>query len=232
MTTKHNYHTIIDALLNNKDVEYYLKYIQQNDFNDDELIGLKAFLSHNNNDLTLLKEFLNPPQLNSRKPQSNSAPFYYKIAAGFALLIIGSFLAKFLFFSSKSIDHYLIEDQGFKVYMSAETDKNLKLNNGMSEFRAGNYKEAITEFKAIFSNDTAAYYIGICFLKTHELDSASNYLINVKPQSVYFSKCQYYLALSYIYNNKTTEGLSILRKNTFQEKEFEENKIKLLSEFK
>lgn len=232
MTTKHNYHTIIDDLLNNKDVEYYLNYIQQNDFNDDELIGLKAFLSHNNNDLTLLKEFLNPPQLNSLKSQSNSAPFYYKIAAGFALLIIGSFLVKLLFFPSKSIDYYLIEDPGFKVYMSSEQDKNIKLNNGMSEYRIGNYKEAITEFKAFSNNDTAAYYIGICFLKTHELDSASNYLINVKPESVYYSNCQYYLALSYIYNHKTSEGLSILRKNTFQNKEFEENKIKLLNDFK
>lgn len=232
MTTKHSYHTIIDALLNNKDVEYYLNYIQKNDFNDDELIGLKAFLSHNHNDLTLLKEFLDPPQLNSSKSQSNSTPMYYKIAAGFALLIIGSFLAKFLFFSSKSIDHYLIEDPGFKVYMSSETYKNLQLSNGMSEYRAGNYMGAIKEFKVVSNNDTAAYYIGICFLKTNELDSASNYLINVNPESVYYSKCQYYLALSYIYNHKTAEGLSILRKNYFKQKEFEENKIKLLSEYK
>lgn len=232
MTTKHSYHKIIDALLNNKDVEYYLNYINQNEFSEDELIGLKSFLNNHNNDLTLLKKFLNSPKLNLTKAKSSSVPLIYKIAAGFAFLIISGFLAKFLFFSNKSIDHYLIEDSGFKVYMSSETTKNIKLNNGMSEYRIGNYTEAISEFKLVTENDTANYYLGICFLKTNELDSASIYLESIKPNSLYYNKSQYYLALSYIYNNKKSEGLSILKKNTFQEKDFIENKIKLLYDYK
>jgi hypothetical protein len=230
MTTKHSYNTIIDALLNNNDVEYYLTYIKENEFQDDELIGLKAFLSNHNNDLTLLKEFLNPPKLIPSNLNSGSVPLFYKIAAGIALLIIGGVLAKFLFFSSSSLDHYLIEDTGFKVYMSAETNKNMHLSNGMSEYRIGNYNNAIREFKLVTGNDTANYYLGICFLKTNELDSASIFLESIKPNSLYYNKSQYYLALSYLYNHKTALGLTILRKNNFQEKEFENNKKLLLNE--
>jgi hypothetical protein len=230
-THKHSYNEIIHALLNNKDEAYFLNYIKSNDFNEDELAGLKLFLENNNYNTALLKDFLNPPDFNTTLKPLNVYTVYYKIAASIILLITVGVFTKLYFFNQQTLQNYWVQDTGFKVLMGNE-NKRTSIANGMSFYKAQQFKEAITEFSFNHYNDTAIYYSGICFIKMNELDSAEKYLQNVPQTSHYKIKSMYYLALSYLFNNKQNQALHIFNTTDFDDNEMELKKKLILNEYK
>ena len=227
---KHTYTQIIDALLTNKEAAYFLNYIKNNHFEEDELVGLKLFLENNNYDIDLLNQFLNPPSFSiiNKKPSFFSR--YYKIAAIILLLVVSGYFIKYMVSEKISITNYYVADAGFKVWMDAG-NKNIELTNAMSYYKSGNYRAAITKFLTVSQSDTAQYYVGICYINLNQLDSASYYLKELAPLSVYKNKSDFYLALCYLFNNKQYEGLKLLSNCTFTELDLELKRKLILKDF-
>ena len=226
---KHTYTEVLNGLLSNQ--TYFFDYIKNNQFDEEELAGLKLFLQNNNYDIQLLKAFTETPPLKLQNTKQIHLASYYKMAAGIVLVITLGFLAKFtLSDKSSTISNYWIEDAGFKVWMGP-TDKSMLLQNGMSYYRAEDYKLALEQFIAITQNDTALYYSGICYIKLNELDSAENYLKQLLPNSVYKNKANFYLSLCYLFNNKTNEALNLLNNTTFTESDFEVKRKLIIKDF-
>ena len=160
---KHTYTEVLDGLLSHQ--TYFLDYIKDNQFDEEELAGLKLFLQNNNYDLQLLKKFTDPPALNLQTKKQILLGNYYKMAAGIVLIISLGFLVKFtLTDKSSTISNYWIEDVGFKVWMGGN-DKSMALNNGMSYYKSEDYDSALHKFLTVIKNDTAQYYAGICYIK-------------------------------------------------------------------
>ncbi len=226
---KHTYAEVLDGLLSNQ--SYFLEYIKSTDFDDDALAGLKLFLENNKYNIQLLKQFTEPPLLDFKTKKQTPLITYYKIAAGIVLIISLGLLVKFsLSNKSSAITNYWIEDAGFKVWMGP-TDKSMFVQNGMSYYRAKDYKAALEQFVSITQNDTALYYSGICFIKLNKMDSAEKHLRLLPQSSVYKNKSMYYLVLSYLYNNKTNEALNILNTTIFNTNEMAFKKELILKEY-
>jgi hypothetical protein len=226
---KHTYTEVLAGLLSHQ--TYFLDYIKDHQFDEEELAGLKLFLQKNNYDLQLLKQFIEPPALNPQTKKQTHLGNYYKIAAGVLLLITFSVFTKLYFFNNQSIQNYWVQDTGFKVLMGNETNS-AGLANGMSFYKAEQYKQAIAEFSLNSFSDTAAYYSGICFIKLNELDSAEKYLLTIPQTSIYKNKAMYYLALSYFYNDKKSKALDILNTIIFSIEEMELKKKLIIQEYK
>jgi len=225
---KHTYTQVVNGLLSHQ--TYFFDYIKNNQFEEEELAGLKLFLENNNYNIQLLKQFIEPPALNPQTKKQKHLVTYYKIAAGIVLVISLGFLVKFTFADkSTAISNYWIEDPGFKVWMGP-TDKSMLLQNGMSYYRAENYKLALEQFVKIIQNDTALFYSGICFIKQNQLDSAESYFKQLLPTSVYKNKANFYLALCYLSNHKTNEAIILLNNTTFTESDFELKRKKIIQD--
>ena len=69
MTTKakHSYNEVLDGILNQQ--VYFLEYIKSNNFDEDDLMGLKLFLENNDYDIDALKKFISiePLKFNSKR---------------------------------------------------------------------------------------------------------------------------------------------------------------------
>jgi hypothetical protein len=78
---KHSYSEVLDGILNQQ--VYFLDYIKSNNFDEDDLMGLKLFLENNDYDLDALKTFIfiEPLKMDSKK--TNSIFKIYKVAAIF-----------------------------------------------------------------------------------------------------------------------------------------------------
>jgi len=229
--SQHSFNEITEALLKGERVEYYLNYLKANTFAEDELSGLKQYFENNSYNSETLKSLLSPPELKVLKP-AKVIHLNYKIAA--ALLLIVLFAGMIRIFtapSSPETDKYWVEDQGFKVYMGI-TDTRLSLNNGMSFYRIGDYKQALNEFTKVSENDTAMYYSAISFFKLKQLDSAEIYFKRIDVLSKYYNKTQYYLALTYIALDRQTEARQVLTTNKFDLSEMEEAKSNILKDMK
>jgi tetratricopeptide (TPR) repeat protein len=225
----HNYKEIVDALLNGDDTDYYIQYIKQVNFSDDERIGLKNFLEDNNYDLNALKHFLKTPDLNpplSKKNQNS----YFKFAAGFVLIILSMLPFRFVFFPEKSISQFYIEDEGFKVRMSSE-GHNQHLNDGMSHYLINKYQQALIEFDKVIDSDTAFYYSGLCYMKIKKFQNAVDAFERISVSSDYHNKSRYYLAFAYLMLEEETVGLEILQNNEFEDIHVEVMKLRILKEY-
>jgi hypothetical protein len=226
---KHTYTEVLNGLLSHQ--TYFLEYIKNNQFEEEELAGLKLFLEDNNYNIQLLKAFTEPPLLDFKTKKQTLLGNYYKIAAGVLLLITVGVFTKLYFFNNQSMQNYWVKDAGFKVLMGNETN-NAGLANGMSFYKAEHYNQAIAEFSLNNYNDTAAFYSGICFIKLNELDSAEKYLLRIPQTSIYKNKGMYYLALSYLYNDKKNKAIDILNTTIFSTEEMELKKKLILKEHK
>lgn len=224
---KHNFKEVIDAFLTDRKAEYFIDYIKNNHFEDDELSGLKLFLENNAYDLKLLKDFFLPPAIHVIPKTSGSCFKSMKIAASVLLLISLVLIAKYNFGHKNKIDNYWVQDEGFKVLMGGE-NKAISLLNGMSYYVSENYEEALRSFSTVPKNDTASFYIGLCFLKLNEVDSALKHLKELPASSVYKNKSTYYVALSYLANNEKDTAIALLKTCHFENKEMEAKRNILL----
>ena len=227
---KHNFKEIIDAFLTDKKTEYFIDYIKNNEFEDDELSGLKLFLENNAYNLKLLKDFFLPPAIQVIPPTSGSCFKSIKIAASVLLLISLVLIAKYYFGNKNKIDNYWVQDEGFKVLMGGE-NKAISLLNGMSYYVSENYEESLRSFSTVPKNDTASFYISLCFLKLNEVDSALKHLKELPASSVYKNKSYYYLGVSYLAHNEKDKAIALFKTCHFENKEMEAKRNVLLQEY-
>ena len=225
---KHSYHEVLQGLLNRE--IYFINYIQFNQFDEEDLMGLKLFLEHTNYDVDALQKFtdVTPLQTHSKKTKVNLT--YYKIAASLIVLIGISYLIYTNSNKTNSLELFMIEDAGFKVCMSA-TSSHVDLLNGMNYYRSENYTEAIPYFSKLPKNDTALYYSGISSIHLNRLSDAELCFNKIPSESIYKNRSFYYLSLCYVFNHKETEGLQILNRTTFTDSIFIIKKNELAKAF-
>lgn len=227
---KHTYQEIVTSLLNHKEVPYFINYIKNNEFKEDELAGLKLFLENNRYEINLLSAFLNPPNLITLETKQTTYANYYKIAAAVMILLAIGYVVK-ITSTPKSIENYMTIDSGFKVWMS-ETSKNTDLLNGMSYYKNANYMEAYTHFKKLPNNDTAQYYSAICLIQLKRINEAESYLNKIPKSSVYKKKSSYYLSLCHLSNHNTKKALEELRMVSYTDSLMEEKRKMILIDYK
>jgi hypothetical protein len=225
---KHSYHEVLQGLLNQE--PYFIHYIQSNQFEEDDLMGLKLFLEHTNNDVEALQKFTvaKPLQINTNKTRGIFT--YYKIAASLILLFGISYFVYTNSNKTHSLESFMIEDAGFKVWMSASSSR-VDLQNGMNYYRHKKYTEALPYFSKLPKNDTALYYSGISYMQLNQLSDAELLFNNIPSESIYKNKSLYYLSLCYVFNHKEKEGLELLNATSFKDSVFMKRKNKLLNAF-
>jgi len=225
---KHSYHEVLQGLLNQE--PYFIHYIKSNQFEEDDLMGLKLFLEDTKYDVDALQKFtaVKPLQIHAKKTKVNFT--YYKIAASLILLFGISYFIYTNSNKTHSLEPFMIEDAGFKVWMSA-TSSRVDLQNGMNYYRHKNYTEALPYFSKLPKNDTALYYSGISSIQLNQLYDAELLFNKIPSESIYKNKSLYYLSLCYIFNHKEKEGLSLLHETSFKDSVFVARKNKLLNAF-
>ena len=225
---KHSYSEVLDGILNQQ--VYFLDYIKSNNFDEDDLMGLKLFLENNDYDIDVLKTFISiePLKMNSKK--TNSVNKIYKIAATFLLIMGIGYFIKWVTYNTQNMEKYMVEDAGFKVWMGASSNP-IDLINGMSYYKNKNYSEALSYFLKTQNNDTAFYYSGICCMQLNKLNDAETFFSKVPNSSFYKNQSIYYLSLCYMFNNQIDRGLQLLNKTQFTDAVFNENKTAILKDF-
>ncbi len=226
---KHNYAEVLDGLLNQQ--AYFLDYIKSTDFEEDDLIGLKLFLENNNYEVDALKNFVNPKPLVIKVKKGNAINNLLKMAAMLILLITVGYFIKISNSKNSGLETYMIEDAGFKVWMSASCS-HVDLINGMNYYRNKNYDKALSYFSKLPKSDTTNYYTGISLMKLNKLNEAEVFLINVSDESVYKNKSMYYLSVCYLFNNKKDEALKLLHATRFLDSILEGKRQQILVDFK
>ncbi len=214
---KHSFHEVLQGLLNRE--SHFIDYIQSNQFDEDDLMGLKLFLEDTNYDVDALKKFITVKSLQTHSKKTKASLSYYKIAASLILLFGISYFVYTNSNKTNSLSSFMIEDAGFKVWMSSSSSR-VDLLNGMNYYRNENYKEALPYFSKLPKNDTALYYSGISSIHLNRLSDAELFFNKIPNKSIYKNKSLYYLSLSYLFNYKETEGLELLNHTTFTDSIF------------
>ena len=225
---KHIYNEVLDGILNQQ--VYFLDYIKSNNFDEDDLMGLKLFLENNDYDIIALKKFIANEPLKIVSKRTNSIYKIYKIAAIFLLIMGVGYFIKLSTCKHQNMENYMIEDAGFKVWMNAASN-NIDLINGMSYYKNKNYSEALSNFSKTQNNDTAFYYSGISCMQLNQLNEAETFLSKVPNSSVYSNHAMYYLSLCYLYNQQKEKGLQLLNKTHFNDAVFNEKRTIILKDF-
>lgn len=230
MTTKvkHNYNEVLDGIFNQQ--VYFLDYIKSNNFDEDDLMGLKLFLENNDYDIIALKKFIAIEPLKIQSKKTYSIYKIYKTAAIFLLIIGVGYFIKLTTCKHQNMENYMIEDAGFKVWMSAASN-NVDLINGISYYKNKNFKEALSYFSKTHNNDTAFYYSGISCILLNQLNDAETFFGKVPNSSVYSSHAMFYLSLCYLYNQQKEKGLQLLNKTQFDDAVFNEKRTAILKDF-
>ena len=142
------------------------------------------------------------------------------LAASILLLIgVGTWAA---FFTGNSTQKIFAEnfkpDPGLPTTMG--TSSQYEFYYGMVSYKRKEYTEAISRWEPLYAaepkNDTLVYFLGVANLANGNARQAENYLelANEKTESVFYEDIQYYLALTYLKQNKIIEAKEILSKST------------------
>jgi hypothetical protein len=225
---KHSYNDVLHGLLNHE--AYFIHYIQSNQFEEEDLMGLKLFLENMNYDVEALQKFTAAKPLQIHTNKTRSIFTNYKIAASLILLFGISYFVYTNSNKTHSLESFMIEDAGFKVWMSSSSSR-VDLLNGMNYYRSENYTDALPYFSKLPKNDTALYYSGISSIHLNRLSDAELFFNKISHESIYKNRSLYYLSLCYVFNHKEKEGLSLLHGTIFKDSVFVARKNKLLNAF-
>jgi len=149
------------------------------------------------------------------KKNSSSNKFYWW--AGIAAVLLGVLFIHNLYFPSNNFNKdFIPAEAGLPVLMS--TNANLEFDNAMSQFKYGNYNLATKGFSIALkknpTNDTTLYFLSISFLQNGDYKESIKILNELmkQPNSKYFEKGEFCLALSYWAENRNKEALLLFNK--------------------
>ncbi len=105
---------------------------------------------------------------------------------------------------------YFKIDSGLPVQMSASA--HLRFDEGMSDYRNGNYAEAMEHWKHLENQntDTLAFYYAMIDMHDDRLEAASKELKSIPNSSIFYTRAQWYLSLCYVGLNKVDAARKIL----------------------
>jgi tetratricopeptide (TPR) repeat protein len=139
-------------------------------------------------------------------------PLNWKMAASVVFLLLAGALSYTLFLQPKPGD-FDFDEPGLPVTLSHS--KQLAFNNAMSRFKLGDFQNAGTAFAALLAqqaaNDTLLYYSALCDFRTDKTAEALEKFEQIGPESEFYEKALYRLALIYWKNKKTREAKALLK---------------------
>ena len=229
MENKFTYAQMVALLDSNKNNDaYLLDAIKTYDGDDVRLLGAKSYIALNPS-IAALKLFLSSSNANVKKTRLHL--YFYKIAAALVVSISIGFIVYQILNSKPAMEAYIINDSGFKVWMSAPS-LSVDLINGMSYYKNKKYDEALPYFSKLPINDTALYYSGICAMHLSKLNNAELFFKQIPIASIYKNKSLYYMSLCYLFNGKEQDGLKLLQSTSFTDSVLNIKKNELLVIYK
>lgn len=121
-------------------------------------------------------------------------------------------------------------DPGLPTTMGTASD--YEFYYGMVSYKRKEYGDAILRWEPLYAanpkNDTIVYFLGVANLANGNARQAEKYLLlaQEKTESVFYKDIEYYLALSFLKENKIEEAIATLEKSDSPEN------IALLKELK
>lgn len=106
-------------------------------------------------------------------------------------------------------------DPGLPTTMGKNTD--YEFYSGMVSYKQEKYSEAISLWQPLYttnaSNDTITYFLGVAYLADENIPQAEKYFEHSAKikNNAFKSETDYYLALTYLKQNKIKEAKDILR---------------------
>jgi TolA-binding protein len=153
-------------------------------------------------------------ELDNRNNSSTNKFYWW---AGIAAVLLGVLFIHNLYFPSNNFNKdFIPAEAGLPVLMS--TNSNLEFDNAMSQFKYGNYNLASKEFSIALkknpTNDTTLYFLSISFLQNGDYKESIKILNELmkQPNSKYYEKGEFYLALSYWAEKRNKEALFLFNK--------------------
>ncbi|WP_310991665.1 tetratricopeptide repeat protein [Aequorivita marina] len=147
-------------------------------------------------------------------------PGLLALAASILLLISVSLWA--VFYTGSSTQQVFADnfrpDPGLPTKMGSASQ--YEFYYGMVSYKRKEYSEAIARWEPLYAanptNDTLVYFLGVANLANDNARQAENYLklAYKKTESAFFEDILYYLALTYIKEDKITEAKKVLSKGT------------------
>ncbi|MBS1558490.1 MAG: hypothetical protein JST69_07145 [Bacteroidetes bacterium] len=137
--------------------------------------------------------------------------FSWKIAAVFSGIILISSVLLWLNRKPNPYNFDLVEAGLPNTMGKAE---NVVFLNAMNEFKAGDYASSGKIFSDLLlsqpKNDTLLYFSGLCDFRTEQIRLATVKLNSIIPQSEFYNKARYRLALCYWIEGNIEEATKIL----------------------
>ena len=138
--------------------------------------------------------------------------FWHYALAACVCLLIGISLFYAYNYKEKERENlvasYWQKDAGLPVMMGE--NKTAMFDNAMSDYKIGNYTEAIKLFNQLPPNDTIDYYTGLSLSEIHRDAIPLLKKVANNTQSVFSLKAKYYLLLLQIKNNNKKEARALL----------------------
>src|SRR5690606_33860375 len=146
---------------------------------------------------------------------------WFALAASFLILIGVSSWAILISRNSSNIvfAENFKPDPGLPTTMG--TSSNYEFYYGMVSYKRKEYGDAILRWESLYAanpeNDTVVYFLGVANLANGNARQAKKYLQLGKEmtQSVFHEDIQYYLALSFLKENRIEEAIETLENSEF-----------------
>ncbi len=190
---------------------------------DDEILGVKEFLSRHEFSRRALVDFVfdiehtEPVVRKSRKLKR--VPTWAAVLAASLLLVSGLYINHLI---QKESLHYV--DPVMPVYLSA--DGEMIMNKAMAQYKKADYKSAQKSF-AKLNSDTAYYYHAICLEMLGDYEQSLNMLADISTTSTFYNKARIRQAYLHLFL-KQNEMARIILDDIKPTDETEVERIKIL----
>ncbi len=121
--------------------------------------------------------------------------------------------------TQKVFSRNFVPDPGLPTTMSSNSQ--FEFYSGMVSYKQKNYSDAILSWEPLYAanpkNDTVVYFLGVAHLANGNTKQAQTYLelSNAHANSSFPEETQYYLALTYIKENKVEKAKKLLKKSNY-----------------
>jgi hypothetical protein len=150
----------------------------------------------------------------------NRYQFSWKIAAALVMLITAVSILYLTNQKPGAHDFDLVEP-GLPNTMGLNND--IKFNNAMSDFKAGEYTTSGEAFNTLLSantqSDTLLYFSGLCDFRTKHIASAIQKWDKIEMESSYYSHAVFRKAIAYWALGDKQKSVDLLRKTAKSENE-------------
>ena len=162
-------------------------------------------------------------EISQEKKSIKTLPKWWAIAASILLLVGISLLMVLKMDQENSAQKIFAEnfkpDPGLPTTMGKNSD--YEFYSGMVSYKQKKYAEAISQWEPLYEaapqNDTFTYFLGVAHLAHGDTQQAEKYLelSSDKKDTAFKEETDYYLALTYLKENKVKEAKKVLKNSSY-----------------